>query len=184
MQDTINAMPYLQIILLWFKMNIRRAALVSQPDHLVDKLDNARFLVTLGNFLVIAEHRLEIILILLMILRQFIDRFRAHAVIFLVRLFNLIRGSKHELHRPARGKAHGIEQIRVERITHRHHEHAVIHTQGHYAMLGGHLGRNAPTRLRCGFHLAELNTLPIIGLGDVLQKVVFRFAALLAKVCG
>ena len=91
------------------KMNIRRPVLVSQKDHLVNKFDNARFLIALGNFLIIAEHQLQIIFILLLILRQFIDRFRAHTVIFLVRLFDLIGGSEDELHRSLCGKTHSIK---------------------------------------------------------------------------
>ena len=51
-QDAVNAVADAQFVLLRFEVNVRGAVLVGFPDDLVDELDDAGFLVALGDFLV------------------------------------------------------------------------------------------------------------------------------------
>ena len=52
MQDAVDAISDAQFVFGRLKVNVGGAILVGLPDDLIDELDDAGFLVALGNFLV------------------------------------------------------------------------------------------------------------------------------------
>ena len=75
-QDAVDAVADAQFVFRRLEMNIRRAIFERFPDDLVDELDDARFLVALGDFLVFADQQFE-----RFVLGQFVERLGADAVI-------------------------------------------------------------------------------------------------------
>ena len=133
-------MANLQLIFMRLKMDVRCAAAISLPDDLIDEFDDTSLLIAFGNFLVVGKHQLQIFIVIHFILCQLINRLRADAVIFLVRLGDILRRSQHETHWPLRRKAYSIEQIGIERITHYHNQHAFFHRDGQHGILTSHFG--------------------------------------------
>ena len=58
-QDAVNAVADAQLVLRRLEVDVRRAVLVGFPDDLVDELDDAGFLVALGDFLVLADEQFQ-----------------------------------------------------------------------------------------------------------------------------
>ena len=90
-QNAVDAVADAQFVFGRLKMNVRRAVLVSFPDDLVDELDDAGFLVAFGDFLVFADQQFE-----RLVLGDFIEGFRAHAVVSFQRLFDLRLGRQRQ----------------------------------------------------------------------------------------
>ena len=99
------------------------AVLVGFPDDLVDELDDAGFLVGLGDFLVQRQVQVHRGLILV----HFVQGFGADAVEILQRLFDFTFGRQGELHRAPGVETHGVEHRRIERVADRHLQRAVLH---------------------------------------------------------
>ena len=77
MQDAVDAVADAQLVFRRLEMNVRGAVLVCLPDDLVDELDDAGFLIALGDFLVRRQIEIERRVVLV----QFAERFGANAVI-------------------------------------------------------------------------------------------------------
>ena len=92
-------------------MNIRRAILKRFPDDLVDELDDAGFLVALGDFLVLGHEQLD-----RLVLGHFIECFGADAVIFFERSFDLAARRQRELDRALSVELHRVEHRGIERV--------------------------------------------------------------------
>ena len=119
-QDAVNAVADAQLVFRRLEMNVRRAVLERLPDDLVDELDDAGFLVALGDFLVLAHQQFE-----RLVFGHLIERLGADAVILLERLLDLDLGGQGKPHRAARVEPHRVEHRRVERVAHRHLQRAV-----------------------------------------------------------
>ena len=119
-QDAVDAVADAQLVLRRLEMNVRRAVLEGLPDDLVDELDDAGFLVALGDFLVLADQQFE-----RLVLGHLVERFGADAVVLLERLLDFDLGGQGKLHRAAGVEPHRVEHRRVERVAHRHLQRAV-----------------------------------------------------------
>ena len=175
MENAVNAVADAQLIFGGFKMNVRRTVLVSFPDDLVDELDDAGFLVALGDFLVFADENIQ-----RLFLGHFVQRLSADAVIFFQRLFDFTLGRKREIDRTAGVEAHRIEHGGVERIADGDLEGAVLEVGGQGEKLEGDLGGDFVPGLGGNLHLAQVDERPAQDASQLLEEHVLAGAVFAA----
>ena len=171
-QDAVNAVADAQLVFRRLKMDVRRAVFIRLPNDLVDELDDARLLVALGDFLILAHQQFE-----RFVLGHLVERFGADTVILLEGLFDFRLGGQGKPHRAARVEPHRVEHRGVERIAHHHLERAVRDLGGQNRVLEGDLGRDAVSGLGRDSQLGQIEIRPVERLGQLLEEEVFSQAA-------
>ncbi len=173
MQDAVNAVADAQFIFLRFEVNVCGAVFVCFPDDLVDKFDDAGFLVRLGDFLVNRQVEVQ-----RHFLVHLVERFRADAVISFERLFDFGLGRQRELHRPASVEPHRVEHRGVEGIAHDHLHSAVVECSGQDGMLKCDLCGNLVSRLLLNRHFGQFEVRPLQRSSQPLEENVLGQAGL------
>src|SRR6185295_3954110 len=92
MEDAVDTIADAQFIFGRFEVNISGAILESLPNDLVYKLDDAGFLVALGDFLVLADQQFQ-----RFVFGKFVESFGADAVIFFEGFLDFLAGGKGKL---------------------------------------------------------------------------------------
>ena len=172
MQDAVDAIPDAQLVLRRFKVDVRGAVLERFPDDLVDEFDDARLLVVLRDFLVdgqIQVHGLGF--------AHFIERFRADAVIFFKRLFDLRLRRQSELHRHVRVEFHRVHHRRVKWIAHHDLQQAVFQGSRQDGILKGDFSGKLVPRLRCNSQLGQVQIRPVQRRRQALDENILRHTA-------
>jgi hypothetical protein len=176
MENAVNAVADAQFIFLWFEMNVRGAILVSLPDDLVDELDDAGFLVALGDFLVGGQFEVQ-----WNFLVHLIERRGADAVIALERLLDFRLGRKGEIHGSVRVEAHRVEHRGVEGVAHRHLHGAIFHRGGQNGILKRDLGGDFASRLVLDGELGQVQERPVQPVGEALEEDIIGHAQFAGK---
>ena len=168
-QDAVNAVADPQFVLRRLEMDVRRAVFKGLPDDLVDKFDDAGFLVALGDFLVLAHEEFEGF-----ILGHFVQGFRADAVILFEGLVEFRLGRERELDRDAGVEPDGVHHGGVKRVADGHLQLPFLELDRKDGILKRNLGGNLFARLRRDAHLGQVKIRPAQRLGHLLQKNVLR----------
>ena len=141
-QNAVNAVTNAQLVFGRLEVDVGRAVLVSFPDDLVDELDDARFLVAFGDFLVFGDEQLN-----RLVLGHFIEGFGANSVIFFQRLFNFVTRRERELDWTLGVELHRVQHRGVERVADSHLERAVFKLGGEDEVLKRHFRGDFLARL-------------------------------------
>ena len=172
MQNAVNTIANSQLIFLRFKVNVRRAILERFPNNLVYELDDARFLIALGDFLVVSEieiHRVAF--------AHFIERFRADAVIFFQRLFDFAARRERKTHRHFCVKANRIHHRRVKRIADGNLQNAIINRDRQNEILKRNLRGKFAAHFVFNREFRQFQIRPAERGCELLNKNIFGHAA-------
>ena len=172
-QDAVNAVADAQLVLRRLEMDVRGAVLEGLPYNLVDKLDDAGFLVAFGDLLVLDQQLQRLV-----VLGDFVECFRAHAVELLEAFLDFGVGGQRESHRDPRVELDGAEHGAVKGVADGDLQLAVLELSGKDRVLEGDLGGDALAGFRGHVRLGDIDKRPAQRLGQFLEEGLLRQALL------